>query len=1633
MSRAASQTAKTSARPKTASRGKSAGALVRAVLAELEGDAAAEPAKAFAEGAAADVAGDELPELSTAELARNLADFWRFAERRRGRGPQARIAPVEGANAGGLDRLEIVQDDAPFLVDSVMGEIADQGLSVRAMFHPIVTVQRDRSGVRGQTGALRRESMIQVILEPIGADREQLLLEGVTATLKDVRAAVDDFPAMLELMGRTLAELEASGRASPEELAFLAWLHAEHFVFLGARVYEYPRLESGDYAAEEPLYQPTDGLGVLRDPARTVLRRANEPAILMGQVKDSLAVDPPVTVAKSNVKSRVHRRGYMDYVGVKRYGADGRPVGEVRFVGLFTAEAYDQPASAVPLIREKAARVLERAGALPGSHNEKRLKNIVENHPRDELFQSSEDQLLELAQGILHLYDRPRIRVFERRDPFDRFASVLLYVPRERYDSDIRKRAGEILAEAYGGRISAFYPSFSETGLARVHYIVGFTPGGHPWPDLRQVEARIAESARTWEDRFEAAVRSSGRTPEEVAETVAAYRDAFPAGYRDRFDAAEALRDVAAIEGFEPGQPIRVRAYRTPNDNNLQFRFKLYRCGEPAHLADVLPILESMGLKAIAEAGFPIRRDGKAPVWVHDFELEDPRGANLVFDEVKEAFEAAVVAVWTGQTENDGFNRLVLELSLPWRDAALMRALARFRQQSGLDPSQRVQEQALSAHPGVTRLILDLFRIRFDPAVRATLEERKAQADAVMAEIIEALQAVESLDDDRVLRRIALLVQAIQRTNFYQRGPDGAPKPYISFKVASGELADLPAPKPFREVFVWSTAVEGVHLRFGPVARGGLRWSDRRDDYRTEVLGLVKAQQVKNAVIVPVGSKGGFYPKRLPVGGAPDAIRAEAINAYKTFLSGLLDLTDNLTPEGQVQHPEGVVPHDGDDPYLVVAADKGTATFSDIANGVAESYGFWLGDAFASGGSAGYDHKEMGITARGAWEAVKRHFRELGKDIQSEPFTVVGCGDMSGDVFGNGMLLSRQIRLQAAFDHRHIFLDPDPDPAVSYAERERLFALPRSSWDDYDRKKISKGGGVFPRSLKSIPLTPEVRAMLGVEAEALSPAELINAILKAPAELLYLGGIGTYVKARHEANAEVGDKANDAVRVNGEELRVKVVGEGANLGLTQAGRIEFAQKGGKVNTDAIDNSAGVDSSDHEVNIKIATGMLERTGELTRKRRDTLLKSMIDDVAAHVLAHNYDQTLALSLLEMDTVGELEPHARFMAELESRGRLDRAVEGLPDAAAIAERKLAGRGLTRPELAVLLAYGKLELKREIVASAAPDDPWFETHLEAYFPKPLRKWKDPIRRHRLRRDIIATVVANDMINRCGPSFPFRMMAAAGCGVTALLSGYEAAKVVLDFEARWAAVRALDLKIPAQGQLALFRRLVASLRGATFWLARRAAREGLDVAALVQRYGPGFKSLDRLTPEALPAVERAAVEARTAQLVEAGAPEDIARTVAALGPLTTAADLVDLAEGSSWALPNVARLYYAAGEAMAFDRLRAAAGEFRAGDLFERTALRRLIEDLLGEQAQLTRAIMDFVGNAKAGVDAEHARDAVASWASLRSEQVVAATRTIDEIEAAGGGWTFAKLTIANAALRELAQEAASGRKRRG
>ncbi|HEX3916216.1 MAG TPA: NAD-glutamate dehydrogenase [Caulobacteraceae bacterium] len=1577
-----------------------------------------EPAVAakFIAAFAADYRPDELPGVGGAELGARAAEFWAFVVAHTGPAPAIRVRPARAADGRdlGADLVEIVQPDAPFLVDSVMAELIDAGAGILAMFHPLVE----------RPGGLR--STIQVWIEPMGEERAPKLVAGLTATLADVRLAVGDFQPMLALMARTVAELKAApppgdAAALAEDLDFLAWMDAGHFVFLGARAYAYPRTADGGYAAEEPVIEPETGLGLLKDESRSVLRRGSEPAVLSPEIRRDLATAPPLIVAKSNLKSVVHRRVYMDYVGVRRYGRDGRPSGETRFVGLFTAQAYDEPVRNVPLLRRKIDRVMARAGQAVGSHNEMRLANILETYPRDELFQASEDELLEIALGVLHLSDRPRVKLFVRKDPFDRFISVLFYAPRERYDADLRTEAGRHLAAAFGGRVSAYYPSYSDAPLARVHYIIGVAPGGHFDPDIQTLERSIAQLARTWEDDFEAVLRRRAQ-PGEADAILTLWQDAFPPGYRDRYGAAEGLADLTAIAGLGPNAPIVIRAFRQAADSARSFRFKLYQEGESVALADVLPTLDNMGLKAMAEDAYVLTPAGdRRPIWVHEFTLDDPHGERLVFEDVRRVFEETFLAVWFGRTESDGFNRLVLELSIPWRSAALIRALARYRIQSGLDPSPAVQQQALSDNPAIAALILELFRLRLDPTLKATPEERQRQAEQALAGIEEALQAVENLDADRVLRRLAALTAAIQRTNFYQPGPDGEPKPYISFKVASRDLTDLPNPKPYREIFVASPVVEGVHLRLGPVARGGLRWSDRRDDFRTEVLGLVKAQQVKNAVIVPVGSKGGFFPKRLPKG-PPEAVRAEAVTAYKVFLDGLLDITDNIDAEGNVTHPPHVLALDGDDPYLVVAADKGTATFSDIANGVAESYGFWLGDAFASGGSAGYDHKAMGITARGAWEGVKRHFRELGKDIQAEPFTVAGVGDMSGDVFGNGMLLSKEIRLLAAFDHRHIFLDPDPDAAAAFAERERLFALPTSSWDLYDRSRISAGGGVFARSLKSITVSPEVKAMLDLKVDQLTPADLISAILKARVELLYLGGIGTYVKASTENHLQVGDKANDAVRIDGRELRCKVVGEGANLGFTQAGRIEYALAGGRIDTDAIDNSAGVDTSDHEVNIKILTGMAERSQKLRADDRNALLASMTGEIAEHVLAHNYDQTLALSLLQAEAVEDLSAQAGFMTDLEARGRLDRALEGLPSAAVIADRAKAHKGMTRPELAVLLAYGKLDLFEDVIESTAPDDAHFLRTLKAYFPRELAPFEDEMRRHRLRREIIATVLGNEMVNLCGPTFPSRLRAAAGCGVTELVVSFAAAREVLGFDEVWARIEALDGKVPAGAQIALFRELAYVLRGQTFWLARWAARDGRGVDALIGAYKPAAEALKGLFPQVLSPFEQKAAVRRASGWIRAGAPRELAHQVALYRPLSIAAVLADLAREQGWPVAAAARLYHHIGGVFAFDRLREAAGTRATGeDAYERLAVRRLIEDMLDEQASLTRTVMAYAGRPEAGEDAAGARAAVNSWSALKADAVRAAKSTIAGIEKDGGGWSFAKLTIANAALRAL------------
>ena len=1572
-----------------------------------------------------DYEADETPEVGLNDLAALINQAWQQASKREA-GSQAfvTVGPLNGADgrATGYDQVLILQDDAPFLVDSVLGELADAGVTVRALYHPIV-----------EMAAGRRDSLIILIIDPLPQERRDVLGEGLASAMSDVRLAVQDHARMVEAMQQAIGRLEAhnSNRIDPavreENIAFLRWVKSDHFVFLGARDYDFPVGANGELQAEAPMSENESGMGILSDPERRVLRRASEPAVLTPAMKQQMDHSDPVTVAKSNLRSRVHRRAVMDYIGVKRYDAQGRAVGETRFVGLFTAEAYDKMASVVPLIRRKVANALARADKAEGSHNYKRLKNILENYPRDELFQISEDELLDTALGILHLYDRPRIRLFSRRDPFDRFVSVLAFIPRERFDASLRARIGQILAEAWGGRVSAWYPQLSDQPLTRVHYIIGVTPGAHPTPDAKALEAAVAEAGRSWVDRFESALRAADFDEVAVGPTSAKWAESYGAGYRDRYDATEAVADLSQFDRLNDGsaadgisaEPVAVRAFRTEGETSLQFRFKLYRRGSAVPLSDVLPILADMGLKTLEESDHVVRPQGDEPIYIHDFLLEDPRGDKLEFADIKAPFEAAFAAVWNGRTESDGFNRLVLELAIDWREAALIRTLARYRQQTGLDPSQAVQEVALREYPQVSRAILSLFAAKFDPAKGGDAASREADVAEIQKTITTLLQDVASLDHDRALRRIADLIGAVKRTNFYQG------KPHISIKIAPREIEEMPLPKPFREIFVWAPHVEGAHLRFGPVARGGLRWSDRRDDFRTEVLGLVKAQQVKNSVIVPVGSKGGFYPKQLPVGGDRDAMQAEAIRAYKTFLSGMLDITDNIVGEGAPVRPENVIAWEGDDPYLVVAADKGTATFSDIANSVSQSYGFWLDDAFASGGSAGYDHKEMGITARGAWEAVKRHFRETGKDIQNDPFTVVGVGDMSGDVFGNGMLLSKAIKLVAAFDHRDIFLDPNPDPAKSWEERNRLFNTPRTTWQDYDKGLISEGGGVFSRAAKTITLTPQIKEMLDIEADTVDPVTLMQAILKARAELLYFGGIGTYIKGAGETNVQVGDKANDAIRINGGDVRAQVIGEGANLGMTQLGRIEAARAGTRLNTDAIDNSAGVDSSDQEVNIKILTGGAIASGHLKAEDRNALLKSMTDEVAQKVLAHNYDQTLAVTLQQAEGAAALDAQQAFMQHLSALGKLNRAVEYLPDDARIAEMKLQGTALTRPELAVLTAYSKLELFDEIVASAAPDDAFFEDMLVHYFPAPLAKFEEDMKGHRLRRDIIATVLSNEIVNMAGATFPDRLRAAAECDTAAMVTAFETARQVFRLDQAWKDVSALDLKIPAEAQTALYREIALVLRRQTYWLARRAARTETTVGSMIAAYQPAADALRAAGPDVLSRYEQDRYESRVATFVGLGAPEALARDIAMLRPMVATADIGDLATEMGWSAPAMARLYHQVGAAFDFDRLRVAAGSIASGDHFDRLAVRRLIQDLMAEQQQLTRAVAASV-NESVSISEADAEAAVDSWIGDRLPQVEALRASVDGIETSGAGWTFAKLTIANSGIREVISSAA-------
>ncbi len=1547
--------------------------------------------------------------------------------------------------------VEVVTDDMPFLVDSVTNALTQANRSIHVVVHPQFHVRRDVTGklleVIGSACGTEGEPVAHDVLVEswihVEIDREtdrsdlKEIADDLRRVLSDVREAVEDWAKMRQaalniaegLAAEPPAELE---QESGEARELMRWLAQDHFTFLGYREYELTT-QSGAQGTEDVLVAvPGTGLGVLRSDPQHPHADGTHPEHPGHPVSPSFSRLPAdarkkarehrlLVLTKANSRSTVHRPSYLDYVGVKTFDAEGNVKGERRFLGLFSSAAYTESVRRVPVVRRKVEQVLDGAGFSPDSHDGRDLLQILETYPRDELFQTGVEELRSIATSVLYLQERRKLRLFLRRDEYGRYFSALVYMPRDRYTTEVRLRLTSILQEELGGHSVDFSAWNTESVLSRLYFVIRVDPGTRlpelTDADVERIESRLTAAARSWADGFAEALNAECGE-ERAAELTRRYADAFPDGYRADFAPRAAVADLQHIEGLGEDD-FTLNFYEPVGAAPNERRFKIYRTGGPVSLSAVLPVLQRLGVEVVDERPYELRRYDQSRAWVYDFGLRLDPALGELGDDARDRFQEAFAATWTDRAENDGFNSLVLRAGLDWRQAMVLRAYAKYLRQAGSTFSQDYMEDTLRTNVHTTRLLVNLFQARLSP------DHQKAGSeltDGILEELDGALDQVASLDEDRILRSFLTLIKATLRTNFFQRAEDGTPHPYLSMKFDPQAIPDLPAPRPAYEIWVYSPRVEGVHLRFGKVARGGLRWSDRREDFRTEVLGLVKAQMVKNTVIVPVGAKGGFVGKRLPDPAADrDAWLAEGIASYKTFISGLLDITDNLVG-GEVVPPRNVVRHDEDDTYLVVAADKGTASFSDIANEVAVSYGFWLGDAFASGGSVGYDHKKMAITSSGAWESVKRHFREMGHNTQEEDFTVVGIGDMSGDVFGNGMLLSEHIRLVAAFDHRHIFLDPKPDAATSYAERRRMFELPRSSWADYDTSLISSGGGVFPRTAKAIPVSAQVRAALGIESTApkLTPAELMKAILKAPVDLLWNGGIGTYVKASSETHADVGDKANDAIRINGTDLRVKVVGEGGNLGFTQLGRIEFARSGGpdaaggRINTDAIDNSAGVDASDHEVNIKILLNSSVTDGDLTVKQRNSLLAEMTHEVGDLVLRNNYAQNVALANSMAQTTSLLHAHQRFIRRLERDGQLDRALEFLPSDRQIKERAAGGQGLTQPEVAVMLAYAKITVAEELIHTELPDDPYLRTLLHAYFPVPLRERFGPqIDNHALHREIVTTLLVNDTINTGGTTFLHRFREEIGATTEEIVRAHTAARAIFDLGAIWDEVEALDNTVDGEVQTQIrlhSRRLVER---ATRWLLNN-RMQPLQIAETIDFFAEGVAAVWSQLPKLLRGADMEWYESVRDQLARAGVPEDLAIRVAGLSSAFPALDIVDVAARTGKQPLDVAEVYFDLADRLQITQLLDRIIQLPRDDRWQSMARAAIREDLFAAHAALTGDVL------RAGEDGATPERRYKAWEERNSGLVGRARTTLEEIQGSEE-FDLASLSVAMRTFRTL------------
>ncbi|MFX0539223.1 NAD-glutamate dehydrogenase [Ornithinimicrobium sp. Y1847] len=1537
--------------------------------------------------------------------------------------------------------VQVLTDDMPFLVDSVLGEIGRHDLHVHQLLHPQLVVRRaEGSGPeildvdpRDAQQGDHVESWILVNVDRVRreADRDALQ-SGLQDVLRDVRRSVDDWPAMRQKVRAIIADLEVAPPSTVDQstvrptVDFLRWLDDHHFTYLGYRSYEL--LEPGEDPGDgRPLPEGTSylrsvrgsGLGILRD------EPGAEPTLSPLRPEASATAREPrlLTVTKANTRATVHRPVTLDYIGIRRFDREGRVVGEQRFLGLFTQTAYAESTGRLPIVGNKVREIVAASGYAPDSHSGKDLISVLEGFPRDELFQSSVEQLQETANEVVRLLERPESRAFVRRDEFGRFASVVVFLPRDRYNTGSRLRIQELLERTFGGELADYATRVGDGPLAQLHFVIRLPKdGGSVDVDDAQLQEDLARVTRSWSEGLTDAVANHVADEGAAGDVVARYGESFPEAYKEDFDGETGYFDLLRLGELESeGGAVRPHLYRADGDDDAERRMKVYRTEEMS-LTDVLPVFADLGLEVTVQR--PYELDGAGGTsYIYDFGLRaDSESVWTGQDGRSEAdvaagFEDAFTAVWSGAAESDRLNSLVLTAGLDWRQVVILRTLVRYVRQIGTFSLDYIEE-ALVANPAIAHLVIQLFGARFDPDSGDDGEAREQQTEEIVADLGRVLDEVASLDHDRILRAIVDVVRATVRTNYFQVDESGAPKARVCLKLLPRELPLLPEPRPAFEIWVYAPRVEGSHLRFGSVARGGLRWSDRREDFRTEVLGLVKAQMVKNAVIVPTGSKGAFFAKQLPSPSDRQAWLEEGKAAYRTFISGLLDVTDNRTADGVVP-PERVVRHDGDDTYLVVAADKGTASFSDLANSISRDYGFWLDDAFASGGSAGYDHKEMGITARGAWESVKRHFRELDLDTQSEDFTVVGIGDMSGDVFGNGMLLSEHIRLVAAFDHRHIFLDPDPDAASSYAERQRMFELSGSSWEDYDSSLISEGGGIYPRSAKSVPISDQVRERLGIEdgVTTLTPSELMKAILQAPVDLLWNGGIGTYVKASTETNASIGDRANDAIRVDGQDLRVRVVGEGGNLGLSQLGRVEAALHGVHVNTDAIDNSAGVDSSDHEVNIKIALTPLVASGEMSMESRDELLASMTDEVADKVLRHNYDQNVLIGNGRSQREVMAPVHQRLIAHLAETAGLDPRLEFLPDRKEWAKREKDGTGLTSPEFSVLVAYSKLGIKDGLADSELVDDPAMTQSLLDYFPGPLREVAhQQLLEHPLRRQIIVNELADAMVNRGGVSFAFRAADETGATLTQIARTFHVVRAVFDSASFFDAVEALDNVVDTDTQTELYLEFRRLIDRAARWFLNNRSLSGSIEREIEQFAGP----VQALTPkmgELLQGTEHERYAERARWAMDNGVPEDLADRYASLLDSFSLLDVVEVATELDRDTEEIAQVYFGVSEAFRFDDLLTHVSELPRDDRWSSLARGAMRDDIYGVMRGLSRTVAERTTPGSDQV--ERVQDwMIENRAALdRTSQVL---RTVGKMDSPG----LAPLSVALRTLRGLVRQ---------